>query len=211
MIPELGHLALILALAMALVQSLWPIYGIAAGRPACQQVAAPAATGQCLMIGLAFAALAWSFYANDFSVAYVADNSNTSLPWFYRLAAVWGAHEGSLLLWMLELALWSVAVAFAGRTLPRDVASSVLAIMGLVNAGFLLFTLMTSNPFARQFPAPGQGRDLNPLLQDPGLVFHPPLLYMGYVGFCVAFAFAITALIHGRVDTAWTRWTRPWT
>ena len=211
MIPELGHLALILALAMALVQSLWPIYGIAANRPAYRQVAAPAAFGQCFMLALAFAALAWSFYVNDFSVTYVADNSNTNLPWFYRLGAVWGAHEGSLLLWMMELALWSVAVVCASRTLPRDVAASVLAVMGLVSAGFLLFTLATSNPFTRQFPAPGQGRDLNPLLQDPGLVFHPPMLYMGYVGFCVAFAFAITALIHGRVDTAWTRWTRPWT
>ena len=211
MIPELGHLALILALAMALVQSLWPLYGIAANRPAYQQVAAPAAVGHCLMLGLAFLALAWSFYVNDFSVTYVADNSNTNLPWFYRLGAVWGAHEGSLLLWMMELALWSVAVVCASRTLPREVASTVLAVMGLVSIGFLLFTLATSNPFARQFPAPAQGRDLNPLLQDPGLVFHPPMLYMGYVGFCVAFAFAITALIHGRVDAAWTRWTRPWT
>ncbi|RJS92071.1 heme lyase CcmF/NrfE family subunit [Salinisphaera sp. Q1T1-3] len=211
MIPELGHLALILALAMALVQSLWPIYGIVCQRPAYQRVAGPAAVGQFLMLGAAFVALGWAFFFNDFSVVYVAENSNTNLPWFYRLGAIWGAHEGSLLLWMMELAMWSLAVALASRSLPREVASGVLAVMGLVSVGFLLFTLTTSDPFTRQFPAPGQGRDLNPLLQDPGLVFHPPMLYMGYVGFCVAFAFAITALITGRVDAAWTRWTRPWT
>src|SRR5699024_7455627 len=145
------------------------------------------------------------------SVAYVAANSNTQLPWFYRLAAIWGSHEGSLLLWLLVLAAWSMAVAGASQSLPREISSCVLAIMGLVSVGFLLFTLLTSNPFLLQFPAPAQGRDLNPLLQDPGLVFHPPMLYMGYVGFTVAFAFAITALITGRVDSAWTRWTRPWT
>ncbi|MBH04160.1 MAG: c-type cytochrome biogenesis protein CcmF [Xanthomonadales bacterium] len=211
MIPELGHLALVLALMMALVQSLWPLYGLAAGRPIYMRLAAPAALGQFLMLGVAFAALAWAFYVNDFSVVYVADNSNTNLPWFYRLGAVWGAHEGSLLLWMTELAAWSLAVVLASRSLPREVSSCVLAVMGLVSVGFLVFTLATSNPFTRQFPAPGQGRDLNPLLQDPGLVFHPPMLYMGYVGFSVAFAFAITALITGRVDSAWTRWTRPWT
>ncbi|MES1956235.1 heme lyase CcmF/NrfE family subunit [Salinisphaera hydrothermalis] len=211
MIPELGHFALVLALMMALVQSVWPLYGLAAKRPIYLQLAAPAAVGQFLMLGIAFATLAWSFYINDFSVVYVADNSNSHLPWFYRLGAVWGAHEGSLLLWMMELSAWSLAVVLASRSLPREVASCVLAVMGLVSAGFLLFTLATSSPFARQFPAPGQGRDLNPLLQDPGLVFHPPMLYMGYVGFSVAFAFAITALITGRVDSAWTRWTRPWT
>ena len=211
MIPELGHFALILALGMALIQSLWPLYGLVARRPAYLDWAAPAAVGQFAMLGVAFLALAWSFYVNDFSVAYVADNSNTHLPWFYRLSAIWGAHEGSLLLWMMELSIWSLAVALASRSLPRDVSSGVLAVMGLISVGFLLFTLLTSNPFTRQFPAPGQGRDLNPLLQDPGLVFHPPMLYMGYVGFCVAFAFAITALITGRVDSAWTRWTRPWT
>ncbi|WP_423820955.1 heme lyase CcmF/NrfE family subunit [Salinisphaera sp. SPP-AMP-43] len=211
MIPELGRLALMLALAMALVQSCWPLYGMAVRRPVYQHFAAPAAIGQCLMLSIAFAALAWSFYVNDFSVVYVAENSNTHLPWFYRLAAVWGAHEGSLLLWLLELGLWSLAVVCTSRSLPRDVAASVLSIMGLVGAGFLLFTLTTSDPFQRRFPAPSQGRDLNPLLQDPGLVLHPPMLYMGYVGFCVAFAFAITALLSGRVDSAWTRWARPWT
>lgn len=211
MIPELGRLALILALAMALVQSCWPLYGMATGRPAYRHFAAPAAIGQCLMLLIAFAALAWSFYVNDFSVVYVAANSNTQLPWFYRMAAVWGAHEGSLLLWLLELGLWSLAVVGASRSLPREVAASVLSIMGLISAGFLLFTLTTSDPFLRQFPAPMQGRDLNPLLQDPGLVLHPPMLYMGYVGFSVAFAFAVTALLSGRVDSAWTRWIRPWT
>jgi len=211
MIPELGNFALILALCLALVQTAVPLYGMARSRADCLAVAAPAAVGQFVMLGIAFAALAFAFYGNDFSVAYVAANSNTHLPWFYRIAAVWGAHEGSLLLWMLLLSCWSLAVAAASRSLPRDVASCVLAVMGSVSVGFLIFTLFTSNPFARQFPAPAEGRDLNPLLQDPGLVIHPPMLYMGYVGFCVAFAFAITALITGRVDSAWTRWTRPWT
>ncbi|MES1925223.1 heme lyase CcmF/NrfE family subunit [Salinisphaera sp. T31B1] len=211
MIPELGHFALILALGLALVQTVVPIYGVVRSRADCLAVAAPAAIGQFVMLSIAFAALGFAFYANDFSVAYVAANSNTHLPWFYRIAAIWGAHEGSLLLWMMELACWSLAVAAASRSLPREVASCVLAVMGAISVGFLLFTLFTSNPFVREFPMPSEGRDLNPLLQDPGLVFHPPMLYMGYVGFCVAFAFAITALITGRVDSAWTRWTRPWT
>ncbi|ROO26698.1 heme lyase CcmF/NrfE family subunit [Salinisphaera orenii] len=211
MIPEIGHFALFLALGLALVQSVLPLYGIARNRADCLAVAAPAAIGQFVMLAVAFVALSFAFYANDFSVTYVAQNSNTELPWFYRLAAVWGAHEGSLLLWMTLLASWSLAVAAASRSLPREVASCVLAVMGAVSVGFLVFTLFTSNPFAREFPAPAEGRDLNPLLQDPGLVIHPPMLYMGYVGFCVAFAFAITALITGRVDSAWTRWTRPWT
>ena len=211
MIPEIGHFALILALGLATIQTVVPLYGFARSRTDCLAVAAPAAIGQFAMLGIAFAALAFAFYGNDFSVAYVAANSNTHLPWFYRIAAVWGAHEGSLLLWMTLLSCWSLAVAAASRTLPREVASCVLAVMGAVSVGFLLFTLFTSNPFTRQFPPPAEGRDLNPLLQDPGLVIHPPMLYMGYVGFCVAFAFAITALLTGRVDSAWTRWTRPWT
>ncbi len=211
MIPELGHFALILALGLAVIQTAVPIYGVVRNRADCLAVAAPAAIGQFVMLGIAFVALAFAFYANDFSVAYVAANSNTHLPWFYRIAAVWGAHEGSLLLWMMLLSCWSLAVAAASGSLPREVASCVLAVMGAISVGFLMFTLFTSNPFAREFPMPGEGRDLNPLLQDPGLVFHPPMLYMGYVGFCVAFAFAITALITGRVDSAWTRWTRPWT
>ncbi|ERJ18511.1 Cytochrome c-type biosis protein CcmF [Salinisphaera shabanensis E1L3A] len=211
MIPEIGQFALILALGLATLQTVLPLYGVWRSRADCLAVAAPAAIGQFVMMGIAFVALGFAFYANDFSVAYVAANSNTQLPWFYRLAAIWGAHEGSLLLWMTLLACWSLAVALASRTLPREVASCVLAVMGAVSVGFLLFTLFTSNPFERQFPAPVEGRDLNPLLQDPGLVVHPPMLYMGYVGFAVAFAFAITALITGRVDSAWTRWTRPWT
>jgi len=211
MIPEIGHFALILALGLALIQTVVPLYGFARNRADCLAVAAPAAIGQFAMLGVAFVSLGFAFYANDFSVAYVAANSHTQLPWFYRIAAIWGAHEGSLLLWMMLLSCWSLAVAAASRTLPREVASCVLAVMGSVSVGFLMFTLFTSSPFTREFPAPGEGRDLNPLLQDPGLVFHPPMLYMGYVGFCVAFAFAITALITGRVDSAWTRWTRPWT
>ena len=211
MIPEIGHFALILALGLATIQTVVPLYGFARSRTDCLAVAAPAAIGQFAMLGIAFAALAFAFYGNDFSVAYVAANSNTHLPWFYRIAAVWGAHEGSLLLWMTLLSCWSLAVAAASRTLPREVASCVLAVMGAVSVGFLLFTLFTSNPFTRQFPPPAEGRDLNPLLQDPGLVIHPPMLYMGYVGFSVAFAFAIAALIGGRLDAAWARWSRPWT
>lgn len=211
MIPEIGQLALILALIMAGVQSILPLYGMVTRQAGLLNLATPAAVGQFLMLGLSFAALVWSFYINDFSVVYVAENSNTKLPWFYRLAATWGAHEGSLMLWAMLLAAWTLIVVLASRTLPRDITACVLAIMGLISIGFLLFSLATSNPFERQFPAPGQGRDLNPLLQDPGQVMHPPMLYMGYVGFCVAFAFAITALITGRVDSAWTRWTRPWT
>jgi cytochrome c-type biogenesis protein CcmF len=211
MIPEFGQFALILALGMAVVQSLLPLTGAALGRPAWMAVAWPAATGQMLFVTLAFAALSWSFYVNDFSVAYVAQNSNTALPWYYRLSAVWGAHEGSLLLWGLILAGWTAAVAAASRRLPAVFAARVLGVMGLVSVGFLLFLLLTSNPFERLFPMPAEGRDLNPLLQDIGLIIHPPMLYMGYVGFSVAFAFAIAALLGGRLDAAWARWSRPWT
>ncbi len=167
MIPELGHLALVLAMCLDLAQAVLPLYGVARARPNYLGVAAPAAAGQFVMLGLSFAALAYAFYVNDFTVVYVAGNSNTQLPWFYRIGAVWGAHSGSLLLWMLLLATWSLAVALASRSLPREVSACVLAVMGAVSTGFLLYTLFTSNPFARQFPAPAQGRDLNPLLQDP--------------------------------------------
>ncbi len=211
MIVELGHFALVLALCLSLVQAVVPMLGYRTGRTDLMGMAMPAASGQFVFLALAFAALGWAFLQNDFSVAYVAANSNTELPWYYRLAAVWGAHEGSLLLWVTMLAGWSLAVAAFSRSLPTDVAACVLAVMGMVSVGFLVFTLGTSNPFERLFPAAAEGRDLNPLLQDPGLIIHPPLLYMGYVGFAVAFAFAITALITGRVDSAWTRWTRPWT
>src|SRR5699024_6080013 len=211
MIVQLGHFALIMATCLALAQTCLPLLGLAQGRSNLLAVAAPAALGQFLMLVLAFVALGYAFYTNDFSVAYVAQNSNTHLPWFYRLAAIWGAHEGSLLLWILVLGAWSVAVAGASQSLPREISSTVLAIVGAVSVGFLLFILFTSTPFDLSLPAPQEGRDLNPLLQDSGLVAHPPMLYMGYVGFTVAFAFAITALLTGRVDSAWTRWTRPWT
>jgi cytochrome c-type biogenesis protein CcmF len=211
MIPELGHFALISALVMALVQAVLPLAGAARGDVAWMAIARPAARAQLLFLTVAFALLAYSFYVSDFSVAYVANNSNSALPWYYRLSAVWGAHEGSLLLWVLILAGWGAAVSFASRSLPEAFAARVLGVMGLVSLGFLLFTLLTSNPFERLIPAATEGRDLNPLLQDIGLIIHPPLLYMGYVGFSVAFAFAIAALLGRNLDAAWARWSRPWT
>ena len=211
MIPELGQLALMLALAVALVQGSVPMVGAARGRADWMALARPAAQTQCLLVVLAFLLLAASFAGNDFSVLYVASNSNSSLPLHYRIAGVWGGHEGSLLLWLLMLNLWTLAVAQFSSHLPRPLAARVLAVMGLLSVGFLLFMLMASNPFERLLPAAADGRDLNPLLQDPGMVIHPPMLYMGYVGFSVAFAFAIAALIGGKLDTAWARWTRPWT
>lgn len=211
MIPEFGNFALVLALCLALVQALVPLVGYRVGNENWMAVAVPAAVGQFVFLLVAFVALGWAFYSNDFSVAYVAANSNADLPWYYRLAAIWGSHEGSLLLWVLLLSVWTVGVAAYSRSLPHDVATCVLSVMGLISSGFLLFTWFTSNPFMRMFPAPEHGQDLNPLLQDPGLIIHPPMLYMGYVGFSVAFAFALTALITGKVDSAWTRWTRPWT
>jgi cytochrome c-type biogenesis protein CcmF len=211
LIPEIGHYALVLALCLALGQALVPMAGLLVRNPVWASIAQPAAVGQFVFVLLAYAALTQSFLVNDFSVAYVAHNSNTDLPVGYRVAAVWGAHEGSLLLWVLMLAAWTLAVAVFSRNLPSDVRACVLAVMGAISVGFLLFMLFTSNPFERLFPAPEQGRDLNPLLQDPGMIIHPPMLYMGYVGFSVAFAFAIAALVSGKVDTAWTRWTRPWT
>jgi cytochrome c-type biogenesis protein CcmF len=210
-IPELGHFALILALAVALLQSSLPLAGAALHRPAWMAVARPAARVQFALLLMAFMALAWSFMHNDFSVAYVAQNSNSALPLPYRIAAVWGAHEGSLLLWVLILGLWSAAVARFSDGLPEPFVARVLSVMGIVSTGFLLFMLFTSNPFWRLMPAPPDGVDLNPLLQDPGLVIHPPMLYMGYVGFSVAFGFAVSALLGGRLDPAWARWSRPWT
>jgi len=210
-IPELGHFALILALAVALLQATLPMAGAALRRPAWMAVARPAARAQCALLLIAFMTLAWSFAHNDFSVAYVAQNSNSALPLPYRIAAVWGAHEGSLLLWVTILALWSAAVARFSGGLPESFVARVLSVMGIVSTGFLLFMLFTSNPFWRLSPAPPDGADLNPLLQDPGLVIHPPMLYMGYVGFSVAFGFAVAALLGGRLDPAWARWSRPWT
>jgi len=211
MIPELGQVALLLALAAALVQGTLPIAGAARGNVQWMALARPAAQAQCLLVVFAFGALAYSFANNDFSVLYVASNSNSALPLQYRIAGVWGGHEGSLLLWLLMLNVWMLAVSQFSTHLPQPVVARILAVMGLVSVGFLLFMLLTSNPFERLLPGAPDGRDLNPLLQDPGMVFHPPMLYMGYVGFSVAFAFAIAALIGGNLDATWARWTRPWT
>lgn len=212
MIPELGHLALILALCLAVVQSSLPLVGAWLGDRQWMGLAQPAAWGQFAMLAFAFACLTWAFMADDFSVAYVAQNSNSALPWYYKFSAVWGAHEGSLLLWGLILAGWTFAVAIFSRQLPDEMLARVLAVMGMISVGFLLFLIITSNPFERLLPnSPADGRDLNPLLQDFGLIVHPPMLYMGYVGFSVAFAFAIAALLGGKLDAAWARWSRPWT
>src|SRR5690554_1911197 len=212
MIPEIGHLALILALCLALVQSTLPLIGAWRGDRLWMGVARPAASGQFFFLLLSFACLTWAFMVDDFSVAYVAHNSNSALPWYYKFSAVWGAHEGSLLLWAAILGGWTFAVAVLSRQLPEEMLARVLAVMGIISIGFLLFLIVTSNPFERLLPqAPTDGRDLNPLLQDSGLIVHPPMLYMGYVGLSVAFAFAVAALLGGRLDAAWARWSRPWT
>jgi cytochrome c-type biogenesis protein CcmF len=212
MIPELGHLALILALCLALVQATLPLIGAWKGDHQWMGIAQPAACGQFAFLVFAFGCLTQAFMVDDFSVAYVAANSNSALPWYYKFSAVWAAHEGSLLLWGLILAGWTFAVAIFSSQLPREVLARVLSVMGLISVGFLLFLIATSNPFARLLPnVPTEGRDLNPLLQDFGLIVHPPMLYMGYVGFSVAFAFAIAALLGGKLDAAWARWSRPWT
>ena len=212
MIPELGHLAMILALCLAVVQATLPLIGAWRGDRQWMGLAQPAAWGQFAFLGFSFACLTYAFMVDDFSVAYVAHNSNSALPWYYKFSAVWGAHEGSLLLWAFILAGWTFAVAVFSRQLPEDMLARVLGVMGLISIGFLLFLIVTSNPFERLLPqVPMDGRDLNPLLQDFGLIVHPPMLYMGYVGFSVAFAFAIAALLGGRLDAAWARWSRPWT
>ena len=219
MLPELGQAASLLALLTALLQVLLPLAGAqAASNPARERfasaamaVARPAAYAQLLLMLFAYVVLTAAFVQQDFSVKYVADNSNSLLPMVYRYTAVWGAHEGSLLLWALVLAIWTGAVALFSRGLPDVVMARVLGVMGVVAVGFLAFLIFTSNPFIRLLPSPGEGRDLNPLLQDPGMIIHPPLLYVGYVGFVVPFAFAIAALLDGRVDARWLRWTRPWT
>jgi len=210
-IPELGQFALILGLVLAIIQATIPLIGAQTGRTPLMAVARSAAYGQFVFIAISFAALTTAFVQQDFSVVYVAQNSNSLLPMMYRFSAVWGAHEGSLLLWALILAAWTMAVAAYSKTLPLPVVARVLAVMGMVSVGFLLFTLLTSNPFLRHLPALAEGRDLNPLLQDPGLIIHPPMLYAGYVGFAVAFAFAIAALLGGEMDQRWVRWSRPWT
>ncbi len=211
MTPELGQLALVLAFLLAVAQGVLPLLGAWRGNRALMAVARPAAAGQAVFVAMAFGILAWAFLRFDFSVQYVADNSNLALPWYYRIAAVWGAHEGSLLLWILILNLWTVALAALSHKLPEVFAARVLGVMGLVAIGFLAFIIFTSDPFGRLLPMPADGADLNPVLQDPGMTFHPPVLYMGYVGFSVAFAFSIAALLGGEVEQAWVRWARPWT
>ncbi len=215
MIPELGNFALMLAALVAVMQGVLPIAGTLVRNPqtqvTLQSLARPTAALQFVLVAFAFGVLATSFLNNDFSVLYVSQHSNSLLPKPYQFAAVWGGHEGSLLLWVLLLALWSVAVAVFSRSLPLDMVARVIGVLGLISVGFLLFILTTSNPFERLLPAAMEGKDLNPLLQDPGLVIHPPMLYMGYVGMAVAFAFAVAALMSGRLDAAWARWSRPWT
>ena len=209
--PELGQVALILALLLSGLQCVLPIIGAWRGSKPLMATARSLAIGQFVFVALAFGILMWSFWTNDFSVAYVAQNSNLSLPWFYKLSAVWGAHEGSLLLWMLILNGWTLALVVFGTKLPEAFFSRVIGVLGFVAFGFLLYMITTSNPFLRLLPAPANGADLNPVLQDPGLVFHPPTLYMGYVGFSVAFAFAIASLLGGELKSTWVRWARPWT
>ncbi len=211
MLPEIGHFALILALAVSIVQGVLPLIGAQQGRREWLVLARPATQISFVLLAISFCILAWSFYVNDFSVLYVAEHSNSQLPTVYRLGAVWGGHEGSLLLWIFLLTGWAFAVAQLSKTLDEFMVARVLGVLGLVATGLLLFVLATSNPFERLLPAAQDGRSLNPLLQDPGLVFHPPMLYMGYVGFSVAFAFAIASLLTGKLDAAWARWSRPWT
>lgn len=211
MIAEIGHFALILALILAIVQGVLPLIGASRGIASWMAIARTASYANALFLTIGFGALAWSFYVSDFSLLNVASNSNSLLPWYYKVAATWGSHEGSILFWGVTLGWWGMLVALTSRSLPDDMVARVLAIIGLILAGILAFMLFTSNPFLRLFPAPAEGGDLNPLLQDPGMVFHPPLLYMGYVGFAVPFAFAIAALLGGRLDVAWARWMRPWT
>jgi len=211
MLPELGQVLLVLALLVALLQAVLPIAGAQRGNAAWMAVARPASFAQLALVAGAFALLTYAFVSQDFSVRYVATNSNSLLPLVYRYTAVWGSHEGSLLLWTLVLACWNGAVALFSRRLPEPVMARVLGVMGIVAFGFLAFLIFTSNPFERLIPAAAEGRDLNPLLQDPGMIIHPPMQYVGWAGFSVPFAFAIAALLDGRIDARWLRWTRPWT
>ena len=211
MIPELGHFALILALVLSLVQAVVPLVGARRNSMALMAVGRPAAQGQFFFILFSYVCLTWAFITSDFSVLLAASNSHAETPVMYKITGVWGNHEGSLLLWAMSLSLWTVAVTVFSRHLPDAFLARVLGVLGMVSAGFISFTLVTSNPFERLLPGVAEGRDLNPLLQDPGMIIHPPLLYMGYVGFSVAFAFAIAALMSGRLDAAWARWSRPWT
>ena len=212
MIPEYGHFALVIPLSLALLLSVVPLWGAIRSNYYLMALSRSLALGQFVFTALAFAVLCYVFLQDDFSVVIVASHSNSQLPWIYKLSAVWGNHEGSLLMWVLIHSIWTLAVAIFSRQLPLDMLARVLSVMGMISVGFLLFTLLTSNPFDRHLPNfPLDGRDLNPLLQDPGLIIHPPMLYFGYVGFSVAFAFAIAALSTGRLDAAWAKWSRPWT
>ena len=211
MIPEIGHFSLILALLVALTLGSFPIIGAARGNTVWMGLAKPLSALQFALIAFSFLCLAYAFAAKDYSVVYVANNSNSQLPLQFRIAAVWGGHEGSLLLWALILSIWTLAVSLFSKHIPDAMRARILGVMGLISVGFLLFMLMVSNPFDRLMPAALDGKDLNPLLQDPGMIFHPPMLYMGYVGFSVAFAFSIAALLGGQLDAAWARWSRPWT
>jgi cytochrome c-type biogenesis protein CcmF len=211
MVVELGLFALVLALLLSTAQAFFGIAGPHFGHRRWMEAVRPAAIGQWVFVALSFAVLCWAFFKNDFSVLYVASNSNSALPTFYRFTAVWGAHEGSLLLWALALSSWSIAVAIFSRNLPQTFAARVMGVLGFVSIGFQSFILFTSNPFERLLPAAIDGQDLNPLLQDPALAIHPPMLYLGYVGFSVAFAFAVAALLEGKLDEKWARWSRPWT
>jgi cytochrome c-type biogenesis protein CcmF len=211
MIPEFGQIALALALCLAVVQGTVPIIGAALGRAEWMALARPAAAGQFVFVAIAFGVLEYAFLNDDFSVLFVAQHSNSALPVFYKATAAWGGHEGSMLLWIAVLAVWTLAVAAGSRSQPQEFASRVLGVLGIVSAGVIAFAFFTSNPFTRLVPAVADGNDLNPLLQDPGMIFHPPTLYVGYVGMAVPFAFAVAALLTGRLDKGWARWTRPWT
>ncbi len=211
MIHEIGHFALILALSVAIVQGIFPLWGSLTAKPQWIALAKPAAYGQLLFMVISFACLVYAFVVNDFSVKYTANNSNSQMPTMFRVSAVWGAHEGSLLLWAMILSGWGAAVAFFSKGIPPIMLSRVLSIMGLIGVGFMLFVIVTSNPFERLLQIPLEGRQLNPLLQDFGLIIHPPMLYMGYVGLSVAFSFAMAAMIGGKLDASWVRWARPWT
>ena len=212
MIPELGNFSLVLALSLAVLLSVVPMIGVQKNNELLMTLSKPLCTGVWVFMVISFGCLAYAFLDDDFSVAYVASNSNSLLPVYYKFTAVWGGHEGSLLLWVLMVASWTYAVSLFSRNLPLDILARVLAVMGIISVSFLLFMLFTSNPFDRLLlNTPADGTDLNPLLQDFGIIVHPPFLYMGYVGFSVAFAFAITALLSGKMDAAWARWTKPWT
>jgi cytochrome c-type biogenesis protein CcmF len=211
MIVELGHFALILALVIALAQASLPLWGAAKRHLGMMEVGRGAAIASFLLVAFAFAALVNAYVTSDFSVVNVVENSHTDKPLLYKITGVWGNHEGSMVLWVFILTLFGAAVAWFGGNLPPELRARVLAVQGMIGAGFLLFILFTSDPFLRRIPAPANGQGLNPVLQDPGLAFHPPFLYAGYVGFSIAFSFAVAALIEGRVDAAWARWVRPWT